>query len=140
MVGRAGQHYNSSSWVYNEAVCDRTVGVRELFELLFSPANKIGNRGAIHLWRLFAPLCPMYTLLPVSDVSACVLLGLCLSCYSVTPGSIQKIPYYWHSPCFHCFRQGLGFAPQIMPSVLLSFGLTTLRSGAVSTLSRHLPV
>lgn len=140
MVDRAPFWINSSSWVTVKLL--RTgLWVWEAIWAFFSlQPTGIGNCRAPHLKNLSSLL--THPLTADCTYVACLyfLLWLCHSRLSVVPGSIQKIPSCWHSAHLHFFQtRNWLFTSPVMPSILESFGLVILKSGAVS-FSRHHPV
>lgn len=116
------------------------MGLRSYLSLFFSPANRDWQLQSSSPQNLSSLL--THPLTADCAYVACLyfLLWLCHSHLSVVPGSSQKIPSCWHSADLHFFQtRNWLFTSPVMPSILESFGLVILKSGAVS-LSRHHPI
>ena len=115
-------------------------GAEELFEPFFLSSQQGLATAELLTSESFLPLTH---LLYWWYVVACLyfLLWLCYSCSSVVPGGMQKNPLLLALSPFPFFQtRNWLFTSPIMPSILESFGLVILRSGAVSLLSTRHPV
>lgn len=91
-----------------------------------------------HPWSLFSPLCLIYRLLLVNVTCLHSLFWLCLSCYSLVTGSIQKVPYCWHPSI--SIVSGKELALPLRCAIYFGVFCANDRSEAVNIVFKHLPV